>query len=109
LTFKENVPDFRNSRVPDIVAELREFGIEAWVTDPLADQELVYQKYGIKLLPLDALSGLDGVVFAVPHRGFTDAGWDRLFDMILPGGIFIDVKSAVPREAVPVGLRYWSL
>jgi UDP-N-acetyl-D-galactosamine dehydrogenase len=109
LTFKENVPDVRNSRVPDIVAELREFGIEAQVSDPLADPELVDDEYGMDLVSLDRLNGLDGLILAVPHCAYTEAGCGRLFAALSPGGIFIDVKSTVPRDAVPMGVRYWSL
>src|SRR5207248_9353242 len=68
VTFKENVPDLRNSRVPDIVAELREFGIDPLVTDPLADPDGVHHEYGITLASFDELSELDGMILAVPHR-----------------------------------------
>lgn len=109
LTFKENVADLRNSRVPDIAAELAEYGIQAAVTDPFADPLVANDEYNIRLVSLDALKALDGVVLAVPHRAYIQAGWDRLFAMLSPGGIFIDVKSAVPRDAVPPDVRYWSL
>ena len=109
LTFKENVPDLRNSRVPDIVTELREFGIDPLVTDPLADPDGVEREYGIRLVPFDRLRGLDGMILAVPHQVYADAGWEKLFAALAPGGIFIDVKSAVPRDRVPPNLQYWSL
>jgi UDP-N-acetyl-D-galactosamine dehydrogenase len=109
LTFKENVPDLRNSRVPDIIAELGEFGIEAMVTDALADPETAQHEYRVELVPFADLTELDGLIFAVPHRAYREAGWDALFAALAPGGIFIDVKSAIPREAVPPGVRYWSL
>jgi UDP-N-acetyl-D-galactosamine dehydrogenase len=109
ITFKEDVPDLRNSRVPDIVMELREFGIEAQVADPLADEEGVQHEYGIKLNPPEELCRLDGLIFAVPHRVYRDAGWHELFAALTPGGILVDVKSAIPREAVPAEIRYWSL
>ena len=109
LTFKENVPDLRNSRVPDIVAELRDFGIEAQVADALADPELVEHEYGMDLVPFERLKSLDGLIFAVPHDAYTGLGSDTLFSALAPGGIFIDVKSAVRRDEVPTGVRYWSL
>jgi UDP-N-acetyl-D-glucosamine/UDP-N-acetyl-D-galactosamine dehydrogenase len=109
LTFKENVPDLRNSRVPDIIAELREFGIAAMVADPLAAPEGARREYGIELVPLEDFAGLDGLILAVPHRVLAEAGWDRLFAALAPGGVFIDVKSAIPRAEVPSGIRYWSL
>jgi UDP-N-acetyl-D-galactosamine dehydrogenase len=109
ITFKEDVPDLRNSRVPDIVAELREFGIAALVADPLADPEEASREYGIALMPPEALAELDGLVLAVPHRVLGAAGWDKLFDKLTPGGVFIDVKSVIARRTVPHDIHYWSL
>jgi UDP-N-acetyl-D-glucosamine/UDP-N-acetyl-D-galactosamine dehydrogenase len=109
VTFKENVPDLRNSRVPDIVAELREYGIEPLVADPLVDPAGVYNEYAIKLVPFEKLAELDALILAVPHRAYGDAGWGTLFTALTPGGIFVDVKSAVSRDTVPPGIRYWSL
>jgi len=109
VTFKEDVSDLRNSRVPDIVAELREFGIAAAVADPLADPAEAKREYGIELVPLGAFAKLDGLILAVPHRVVGDAGWSRLFMTLSPGGVFIDVKSVVPRNTVPLNIRYWSL
>jgi UDP-N-acetyl-D-galactosamine dehydrogenase len=109
LTFKENVPDLRNSRVPDILRELREFGIDALVADPLADPVEAHREYGVELAPFERMRGLDGLIFAVPHRAYWQAGWERLFAAVAPGGVFVDVKSVVPRDAVRPDIRYWSL
>ncbi|HEV7997698.1 MAG TPA: nucleotide sugar dehydrogenase [Stellaceae bacterium] len=109
LTFKEDVPDLRNSRVPDILAELREYGIAALVADPLADAAEAKREYGIDLVALDQLDGLDGLILAVPHRVLRKAGWDKLFARLAPGGVFVDVKSAVARDRVPPNVHYWSL
>jgi UDP-N-acetyl-D-galactosamine dehydrogenase len=109
ITFKEDVPDLRNSRVPDIVAELREFGIAASVTDPLADPAEAKREYGVDLVPLEYLTKLDGLVLAVPHRALGEGGWPRLFASLVPGGVFVDVKSVVARGKVPSGIHYWSL
>jgi len=109
ITFKEDVPDIRNSRVPDIVAELREFGIAAMVTDPLADPAEAEREYGIELIPRTAFAELDGLILAVPHRVLAEAGWNNLFASIVTGGVFVDVKSAVARDTVPAGIHYWSL
>jgi len=100
ITFKENVSDLRNSRVPDIVGELREFGISALVADPVADPTEARREYGIELVPLETFAELDGLILAVPHRALANAGW---------GGVFIDVKSVVDRGRVPAELHYWSL
>jgi UDP-N-acetyl-D-galactosamine dehydrogenase len=109
VTFKEDVPDLRNSRVPGIVAELREFGIAALVHDPLADPAEARSEYGVELAPLKDFTGLDGLILAVPHRVLGEKGWDKLFAALSPGGVFVDVKSAVARDRVPPGTHYWSL
>jgi UDP-N-acetyl-D-glucosamine/UDP-N-acetyl-D-galactosamine dehydrogenase len=109
ITFKEDVPDLRNSRVPDIVGELREFGIAALVADPLADPVEARREYGVDLIPLGEFGMLDGLVLAVPHRVLAKAGWDKLFGSLVPGGVFVDVKSAVPGHQVPQHVHYWSL
>jgi UDP-N-acetyl-D-glucosamine/UDP-N-acetyl-D-galactosamine dehydrogenase len=109
ITFKEDVPDLRNSRVPDIVAGLREFGITPLVTDPLADPAEAKREYGIELVPLKKFIELDAVILAVPHRVIHEAGWDTLFASLTPGGVFVDVKSVVDRNQLPPGAQYWSL
>jgi len=109
ITFKEDVPDLRNSRVPDIIAELREFGIAAAVADPLADRDEAKREYGIDLAPLENFAELDGLILAVPHRVLGEAGWHKLFASLTPRGVFVDVKSAIPRQTIPPGVHYWSL
>jgi len=109
ITFKEDVPDLRNSRVPDIVAELREFGIAARVADPLADPAEAKREYGVDLVPLEDFTELDGLILAVPHRVLGEKGWGELFTALAPGGVFVDVKSAVARDEVPPRAQYWSL
>jgi UDP-N-acetyl-D-glucosamine/UDP-N-acetyl-D-galactosamine dehydrogenase len=109
ITFKEDVPDLRNSRVPDIIAELRDFGITARVADPLADPVEAKHEYGVHLVSLEDLSELDGLVLAVPHRVLREQGWGKLFAALDPGGVFIDVKSAVASGEVPPEAHYWSL
>jgi UDP-N-acetyl-D-galactosamine dehydrogenase len=108
LTFKENVPDTRNSRVPDILNELRDFGIEALAHDPLADPKEFQHEYGIAMSKLSAFKGLDALMLAVPHKPYLDRP-ERLFAMLRDGGILIDIKSAIDPESVPGNLRYWSL
>jgi UDP-N-acetyl-D-galactosamine dehydrogenase len=109
LTFKEDVPDLRNSRVPDIVAELRSFGIVPIVHDPMADPREAAHEYGLDLVAADRFTALDGVVYAVPHRILKDRGDGFIFGMLVPGGVLVDVKSALDRAAVPSGLTYWAL
>jgi UDP-N-acetyl-D-galactosamine dehydrogenase len=109
LAFKEDVPDLRNSRVPDIVAELRAFGIEALVHDPLANPAEARHEYGIELCGMSALRGLDGLILAVPHRGFRENGFAAALASLSPGSVFVDVKSVVDRALIPAGITYWSL
>jgi UDP-N-acetyl-D-galactosamine dehydrogenase len=109
VTFKENVPDIRNSRVVDIVRELRGFGIAPLVHDPLADPAEVGRAYGFPLAPLERLRGLDGLVLAVPHAAYRETLPEALPDMLAEGGIVVDVKSAIDPRQMPEGRRYWSL
>jgi len=109
LTFKENVPDLRNSRVPDIVRELQEFGIEPLVHDPLASGEQAREEYGIRISPLEAMGNLDGVILAVPHRQYMEPAPAPVLEALKPGGVVVDVKSALPPHQVPEGATYWSL
>jgi UDP-N-acetyl-D-galactosamine dehydrogenase len=108
LTFKENVSDTRNSRVPDIVRELENFGVRATVSDPKARAEDAVHEYGITLGDLAQAKNLDALILAVPHREFlSDAG--KLFARLKPNGVLIDVKSVIDPASVPKGMTYWSL
>lgn len=109
VTFKENVTDTRNSRVPDIAYELAEFGIDTRIHDPLADREVVRDEYGLELRPLEDLHNVDGLIVAVAHEEMLRHGLDRVTKMIRPGGVLIDIKSVFPPDAVPEHLSYWSL
>jgi UDP-N-acetyl-D-galactosamine dehydrogenase len=108
LTFKENVPDLRNSRVPDITTQLASHGLQAIVHDPLASAEEARAEYGIELRPFDAVNDLDALIVAVAHREYLD-GVDRMFATVKDGGIVIDVKSVLDPATLPSSLRYWSL
>ncbi len=109
LTFKEDVPDLRNSRVPDIVAELREFGIEPLVHDPVADADEAQEEYALKLCADTDLCNLDGVVIAVAHGAYRRASVEKLLACLKPGGVVVDVKSMLTPSTLPEGVRYWSL
>ncbi len=109
LTFKENVPDLRNSRVPDILEELKEYGIQALVHDPLADAEEAEREYGVKFAELDEFQGLDALVLAVPHAAYTEHVLQELPRILKPGGVLADIKSTYRPHQLPEGVRYWSL
>ncbi len=108
LTFKENVPDLRNSRVPDIARELNQFGVKPVICDPHADAREALQEYDLALGDCATLSDLDALVLAVPHRRYLDDE-NRLFAMLKPDGVLIDVRSALAPSSIRAGLRYWSL
>lgn len=108
LTFKQDVPDIRNSKVPDILAELREYGIDALVSDPLADPAAALHEYGIALSPPEDLTQLDALVLAVNHAAYVASPAD-LVARVREGGVLVDVKSALARAGLPEELVYWSL
>jgi UDP-N-acetyl-D-glucosamine/UDP-N-acetyl-D-galactosamine dehydrogenase len=109
LTFKEDVPDLRNSRVPDIIAELKGFGIVPMVHDPMADAAEAMRDYGLALVGAEEFKALDAVIYAVAHRVIKQHGDAYVFAMLAPGGVLIDVKSAIDRKGVPGGALYWAL
>ncbi|HLY14030.1 MAG TPA: nucleotide sugar dehydrogenase [Candidatus Limnocylindrales bacterium] len=109
LTFKENVSDLRNSRVPDIVRELGQYGISPLVHDPLGAPAQALHEYGIQIQPLDDLTGLDALILAVPHAAYLADGLAPIFARVKPGGVLIDVKSAIAPADIPADLQHWSL
>ncbi len=109
LTFKENVPDLRNSRVRDILRELGDFGIVPLVHCPLCDPEEALAHMEVELSPWEALRELDALIYAVPHRAFTERSAAELVSGVRDGGVVIDVKSRLEPTELGRGLRYWSL
>jgi UDP-N-acetyl-D-galactosamine dehydrogenase len=108
LTFKENVPDIRNSRVPDVISELQTFGIMPIVHDPLADATEVKREYGLAISPLSQFKNLDALILAVPHAEYLQK-IAKMPAMLRKGGILADIKSVVDRGLIPGNVRYWSL
>jgi UDP-N-acetyl-D-galactosamine dehydrogenase len=110
LTFKEDVPDIRNSKVADILAELREFGVEAHVHDPLASAEDALHEYGVKLRSWDELPAADALILAVSHKRFLETPVQEYLKKIVRGGCIVDVKSVLDAQAFRrEGLRVWRL
>ena len=108
LTFKPDVPDTRNTKVVDIIAELEEFGIEPIVHDPmLTGQE--HAPAGVRVQPWSELGSLDALVLAVPHRELLAKPLQELLGVVREGGVFVDLKSAIDPKAVRRDLQYWSL
>ncbi len=109
ITFKEDCNDLRNSKVPDIHRELRQFGIEARVHDPTASAPEALHEYGIQLAALEELHQLDALVLAVSHKQYRELPIEQLTGMVRKGGLLLDVKSALDPARVGTGVRYWSL
>jgi UDP-N-acetyl-D-galactosamine dehydrogenase len=99
LTFKEDCPDLRNTRVLDIISELRGFGVEPLVHDPVADPGEAAEAYGLTLAPLEELTGLDAIFLAVAHRQYREMGRDNLCGRLVDNGCLVDVKSVFRPEA----------
>lgn len=110
ITFKENVPDTRNSRVIDIVRELRDFGITVQIADPLANAEAVAHEYDLTLTDLDALQPADAVILAVAHERYVGGGWPLIQRLLQGGtGLVLDIKMKLDRSSQPAGIELWRL
>ncbi len=110
ITFKENVPDLRNSRVIDIVRELQHFGVRTQMHDPMALPEEAEHEYGLPLTDLARLEPADAVILAVAHSPYTQEGWALVSRLLKDGkGTVLDVKSRLDRAAMPDGIDLWRL
>lgn len=110
LTFKEDVPDLRNSRVPDIASELRQYAIEPFVHDPLGDPHEAFREYGISLSSFEEIRDLDALILAVGHEEYVQKGAPVLMSCLKDkNGVFLDVKSLFSPEQFPETITYWSL
>jgi UDP-N-acetyl-D-galactosamine dehydrogenase len=110
LTFKENVPDMRSSKVIDLIQELRTYGVHVYVHDPVAGTHEAKDEYGIELLSWDKLPQADAIVVAVAHTDFLRRSVDDYQLKVKPNGCFVDVKSAFDFGMLEIhGLRVWRL
>jgi UDP-N-acetyl-D-galactosamine dehydrogenase len=108
MTFKENVPDIRNSKVIDIARELQRVGVAVQMADPLASSEETAQEYGIKLTPIESLRPADAVILAVAHKDYVAGGWPLVTRLLKDGqGIVLDVKARLDRTNKPEGIELW--
>ena len=106
VTFKENVPDIRNSRVIDIINELEDYDIRVQVHDFHANPEETYKEYKIKLQKADNMKSADAVILAVAHEEYISAGWPFIQKLLVDNrGVVFDVKCALDRTAVPEGIK----
>jgi len=109
LTFKEDCNDLRNSKVPDILAELRTFGIEPLIHDSRGNPDEAKHEYGLTLNQLEEYKNLDGLIVAVSHKEYIQLGQAKLQGMLRDNGCFIDIKSVFAPAKMDRGIRYWSL
>src|SRR5436190_10657550 len=110
LTFKEDVPDIRNSKVIDIIRELHEFGVETYVHDAPANADDALHEYGVRLAEWDALPAAHALLLAVPHRRYLELPRSAYVEKIVRQGCIIDVKSVLDAAAYrKEGLRLWRL
>lgn len=111
ITFKENVPDLRNTKVVDIIKELEDYGVDVLINDPLADPEEAKAYYNIDLVSFDRMPSVDAVIIAVSHSLYMEMGLDAI-EGLCPNGkpILIDVKGALnPKTAAQRNITYWRL
>lgn len=110
LTFKEDCPDLRNTRVIDIIEEFKSYGTNTLVHDALANAGEARQYYGVDLCAWDDLTQLSALIIAVPHKDYLEHSLNDLKSMLIPGGCLIDVKSIFDaNEAKDLGINFWRL
>ena len=114
LTFKENCPDIRNSKVEDIISRLKEFGIDPIVVDPWADENEALHEYGVHLATIGEANELDCLILAVAHEQFKQISMNQYLRMFkdIPNEekIFVDVKGVIPIEELKLSkMRWWRL
>jgi UDP-N-acetyl-D-galactosamine dehydrogenase len=110
LTFKEDVPDTRNSRVIDLVRELQSFGLTVQLHDPLANAADARHEYGVTLTEFGDLEPADAVILAVAHSDYVAGGWSLVQGLLTGGhGLVFDVKARLDRNSQPAGIELWRL
>lgn len=110
LTFKENCPDLRNSKVIDVIRELQSFGITVQVCDPEADAHAAMEEYGVPLTPLAQLQATEAIVIAVAHQCFTTFSLDDYQRLLTKNPVVIDVKGLCnPADFEAAGIKLWRL
>jgi UDP-N-acetyl-D-galactosamine dehydrogenase len=110
LAFKEDCPDIRNSRVVDVIRELQAFGASVFVHDPMADPAQAEREYGLRLTDWDSLPQAAAMVAAVSHRVFSQRTVEDFARKLVPGGVYVDVKSRADADALRArGIEVWRL
>jgi UDP-N-acetyl-D-galactosamine dehydrogenase len=109
MTFKENVPDIRNSKIVDLYNALGQYGITPDACDPMVDSDQMEHEYGIKLVERDRFRHMDVLILAVPHDETMDSIWEDLPQLVKTGGMVCDLKSVLDTKRLPADLLYWTL
>ncbi|AOB32396.1 UDP-N-acetyl-D-galactosamine dehydrogenase [Bordetella sp. H567] len=109
MTFKENVPDIRNSKVVDLYNALGNYGITPVASDPMADPAQMEHEYGIKLVDPKNFKGMDVLILAVPHRQTMESIWEDMPQLVKSGGMVCDLKSVLDSSRLQSDLLYWTL
>ncbi|CAG1017288.1 UDP-N-acetyl-D-galactosamine dehydrogenase [Burkholderiaceae bacterium] len=110
LTFKENCPDLRNSKVIDVIHELQSYGLVVHVHDPVAAASEAKHEYGVELESWEQLPRAGAIVAAVAHKALLDRPVEELLDKLAPSGVYVDVKCAADPEALRArGIHVWRL
>ena len=110
ITFKENCPDIRNSKVIDIIRNLKEFGVEVVVTDPCADSDEVFHEYGIRLENFESIQDCDSIVFAVAHSDYKSLSHDQILNKLKIKKLVFDIKNIFNKKELEArGVVYWRL
>jgi UDP-N-acetyl-D-galactosamine dehydrogenase len=110
LTFKENCPDLRNSKVIDVIRELESYGVNVHVNDPVASPEEAVHEYGVRLVPWEQLPRSSAIVAAVAHNAYRKYSIDEVAAKLAPGGLYVDVKCQADQAALRArGFDVWRL
>jgi UDP-N-acetyl-D-galactosamine dehydrogenase len=112
LTFKENCPDLRNSKVVDIINELSDYGVEVIVVDPIADKLEAKKEYDVDLIDIDKIENVDGIIIAVAHKEYKSLlpnDYIKLFKNNLDAFTLIDVKSILDKNIFDNKFDIWRL
>ena len=108
LTYKENVPDLRNSKVFNIIEVLLDHGLHVQIHDPVAWAEDAMREHSVSLTPIESLAPADAVILAVPHKPFVDGGWPFVRGLLgEAGGVVMDVKTVLSRAEKPADVTLW--
>jgi len=110
VTFKENVKDIRNSKIYDMMLELKDFGLNVFLHDPLAEEEHVEEEFGTHLIKIEDMKNIDCVIYAVSHNEYKSLDWKNIRSLCNDNPVFMDIKSVMKKKQLEeLGFRYWSL